>query len=140
MKIVLQNKKVIVRMVIIALFCSIGFGYYKFIRKEELRQELNLEGLFVNVQGIDVKTEADYWGEKPYKTIRIKIPSFASKGDDATKESDNKVNQIINREELDKGVTKWLKNVFNRKETKRYTNHIEVWYRDDKIVDEKYSK
>lgn len=125
-------------MFIFALLCSVGFGYLKFIRQEELRQELNLDGLFVNVQGVDIKTEVDYWGNKPYKNIRIKIPSLASKGDDATKESDNKVNQIINREELDKGVTKWLKNIFNKKEAKRYTKHIEVWYRDDKIVDETY--
>lgn len=138
MRKVTLNRKNGIRMLIIALLLSVLFGYFKFIRQEELRQELNLDGLFVNVQGLDVKTEADYWGDKPYKNIVIKIPSLASKGDDATKETNDSVNKIVNREELGKGVVKWLKNVYNGQEAKRFTKHIEVWYRDDKIIDKTY--
>ena len=131
-----KHRILFVIIVFLAILLSLGLGYQKFYAQEVLRQELNLDGLFVNIQGVEIKTEGNVWGEKPYKEIRIKIPSLASKGDDTLKEGDSKINQIINREALDEGVTKWLKNVFNKKEAKKYSVHIEVWYRDDKIVDE----
>ncbi|SKA03759.1 hypothetical protein SAMN02745116_02210 [Pilibacter termitis] len=126
-------------LIVIALVASAVLGYGRFSKIEAKKQALNLDGLFVNIQGVDVKTvNSGFFSDKPYEKITIKIPSLASKGDDATKEGAEKVNQIIDREKLGEGFTKWLKTIFNSKTARQYTDDIEVWYRDDKIIDEKY--
>jgi hypothetical protein len=125
---------------VVALAVSAVLGYRQFSQKEIMKQELNLNGLFVNIKGVETKTtSSDFFSDKPYDTIVIKIPSIASTGDDATTEKDAKdVNQIIDREKLDKGFIAWLKSVFDDNVAKHYANHIEVWYRDDKIINKNF--
>lgn len=122
--------------VVIGVALSAILGYREYSRKELMKQELNLDGLFINIKGVNVKTvSSNLFSEKPYKSIVIKIPSIASEGDDATKEGGDKTNQIIDREKLNKGFESWLKNIFNSDFAKTYTDDIEVWYRDHKIID-----
>ena len=66
------------------------------------------------------------------------IPSLASENDDATSDKSQNVNKIIDREDLGNGFTRWLKKVFSSDEARKYTNRIEIWYRDEKIIDETY--
>lgn len=126
---------------ILGVVVSGSVGYKNYADKEAMKQELNLDGLFVNIKGVSTKTiNSDSSSAKPYDTIVIKIPSIASSGDDATAEKDVKnINQIIDREKLDIGFTKWLKSVFDKKVVGNYTDHIEVWYRDAKIINENYN-
>ncbi|MGT2950244.1 hypothetical protein [Streptococcus cuniculi] len=48
------------------------------------------------------------------------------------------MNKVMDREQLDKGFATWLSQIFDKDETAQYTVHIEVWYRDDTIIDQDY--
>ncbi|MCM6930455.1 hypothetical protein [Enterococcus italicus] len=126
----------------VSLFCilSVVFGYINFRNQEIMKQELNLDGLFMNIKNVKIDTtESGFGSKKPYDAIVIKIPSIASQFDDQIKEGfDSEKNEIINRESLDASFTKWLEETFSTTQAKKYTNKIEVWYRDIKIVDETY--
>lgn len=130
-------KLVLAVSLIVALMGSVAVGFQRFRQLEIMKQELNLDGLFINIKGVEVKTkDSGFFSEKPYEKIVIKIPSIASEGDDATKEGQNQVNQILDREKLGDGFASWLTNTFNSDVAKNYTDSIEVWYRDNKIIDE----
>lgn len=134
-----KTKLFVVFVIAIAISAVLGFRQYR--QREIMKQELNLDGLFVNIKGVDISTSsARFSSKKPYASIKIKIPSIASTGDDAIKENDNEINQIIDREKLGKDFENWLKVTFNSSVAKNYTEHIEVWYRDNKIIDENYKK
>ena len=60
-----KHRILFVIIVFLAILLSLGLGYQKFYAQEVLRQELNLDGLFVNIQGVEIKTEGNVWGEKP---------------------------------------------------------------------------
>lgn len=127
----------------LVVILSVGFGYHRYYQRNLMKQELNLDGIFINVRGVNVKTtEANYFGTKPsnrpYDKIVIMIPSLASENDDATSDKSQNVNKIIDREDLGNGFTRWLKKVFSSDEARKYTNRIEIWYRDEKIIDETY--
>lgn len=123
--------------IVIAIIFSAILGYHKYSQRELMKQELNLDGLFVNIKGVEVKTiDGGFFSEKPYEKIVIKIPSIASVGDDARKEGQDKINQIIDREKLGKGFENWLRHIFNITIAKNYTDKIEIWYRDNKVIDE----
>lgn len=127
---------------IVLFFLSLILGYKKYSDRETLKRELNLDGLFVNVKDVKiVTTEASYFEEKPYSKIEITIPSLSSNLDDQIKSDSNAKetpNQIINRERFDDEFIKWLKSVYDKKEAKRYTKKIKIWYRDIKVIDEEY--
>lgn len=135
-------KRLIALLSLGVIFFSIYQGYQVFSTKERMRQELNLDGLFINIKGVEVTTEAaDLFSEKPYKSITIKIPSIASVGDDTTDpNATQQINRIIDREKLDTGFTTWLIEIFDEKVAKEYTDKIDVWYRDDKIISQTYTK
>lgn len=124
--------------ILLAFIASVFIGFHQFSKKEELKRELNLQGLFMNVKGVEVKTEnAIFYDEKPYKSIVIKIPSLASEYDDSV--SDSKlVNKIINREQFDEHFVQWLEHTFKKEVASKYTSHIEVWYRDRRVINEQY--
>lgn len=133
-------KKNIYWVIIISLIGSGIFGFQQFSKKEKLKQELNLDGLFVNVKDIKIDTkESSIFDKKPYENITIKIPSLASENDDSLIDG-KKVNKIIDREKFDEKFTLWLKHIFRKDVARKYTNNITIWYRDQKIVNETYKK
>lgn len=125
-----------------ALFISIFLGYNKYSERQLLKQNLNLDGIFINVKDVKISTEeTNYFESKPYKKIKIEIPSLSSQLDDQTSANSNKKgtpNPIINREKFDKNFVAWLKSIYNEKIAKIYTKKIEIWYRDIKVVDKEY--
>ena len=127
---------------VVALFISIFLGYNKYSERQLLKQSLNLDGIFINVKDVKISTEeTNYFESKPYKKIKIEIPSLSSQLDDQMSANSNKKgtpNQIINREKFDKNFVAWLKSIYNEKIAKRYTKRIEIWYRDIKVVDKEY--
>ncbi|MBC6977301.1 hypothetical protein FOA39_05145 [Streptococcus cristatus] len=133
-------KKLWFPLVTIAIFASIILGYSKYSERERLKQELNLDGIFINVKGVKISTEeTNYFESKPYKRIKIEIPSLSSELDDKTTGSSNDKeipNQIIDREKFDKSFIEWLKSIYDNKIAKKYTKRIEIWYRDIKIIDD----
>lgn len=133
-------KKLWSPLVTIAIFASIILGYSKYSERERLKQELNLDGIFINVKGVKISTEeTNYFESKPYKRIKIEIPSLSSELDDKTTGSSNDKeipNQIIDREKFDKSFIEWLKSIYDNKIAKKYTKRIEIWYRDIKIIDD----
>ena len=118
-------KKFCFPLIVTALFISIFLGYNKYSERQLLKQDLNLNGIFINVKGVEISTEeTNYFESKPYKKIKIEIPSLSSQLDDQTSSNSNNKgtpNQIINREKFDKNFVDW----FN-------------WYRDIKVVDKEY--
>ncbi|MCR8967544.1 hypothetical protein [Streptococcus zalophi] len=136
-----MRNKIILGLVILSIILGFLLGINRFYTKEKMKQELQLNSLFLNIEGLKVTTDnSSIWSNKPYKKIVIKIPSIASKNDDATnqKEAANKVNKVIDREKLDEGFANWIEKIFNKKETQQYTDEIEIWYRDNKIISETY--
>ena len=133
-------KKLWFPLVTIAIFASIILGYSKYSERERLKQELNLDGIFINVKGVKISTEeTNYFESKPYKRIKIEIPSLSSELDDKTTGSSNDKeipNQIIDREKFDKSFIEWLKSIYDNKIAKKYTKRIEIWYLDIKIIDD----
>lgn len=127
---------------VVALFISIFLGYNKYSERQLLKQSLNLDGIFINVKDVKISTEeTNYFESKPYKKIKIEIPSLSSQLDDQMSANSNKKgtpNQIINREKFDKNFVAWLKSIYNEKIAKIYTKKIEIWYRDIKVVDKEY--
>lgn len=127
---------------VVALFISIFLGYNKYSERQLLKQSLNLDGIFINVKDVKISTEeTNYFESKPYKKIKIEIPSLSSQLDDQMSANSNKKgtpNQIINREKFDKNFVAWLKSIHNEKIAKIYTKKIEIWYRDIKVVDKEY--
>ena len=135
-------KKYCFPLTVIALFISIFLGYNKYSERQLLKQSLNLDGIFINVKDVKISTEeTNYFESKPYKKIKIEIPSLSSQLDDQTSSNSNNKgtpNQIINREKFDKNFVDWLKSIYDEKIAKRYTKRIEIWYRDIKVVDKEY--
>ena len=135
-------KKFCFPLIVTALFISIFLGYNKYSERQLLKQDLNLDGIFINVKGVEISTEeTNYFESKPYKKIKIEIPSLSSQLDDQTSSNSNNKgtpNQIINREKFDKNFVDWLKSIYDEKIAKRYTKKIEIWYRDIKVVDKEY--
>ncbi len=135
-------KKYCFPLTVIALFISIFLGYNKYSERQLLKQSLNLDGIFINVKDVKISTEeTNYFESKPYKKIKIEIPSLSSQLDDQMSANSNKKgtpNQIINREKFDKNFVAWLKSIYNEKIAKIYTKKIEIWYRDIKVVDKEY--
>ncbi|WP_049492740.1 hypothetical protein [Streptococcus constellatus] len=127
---------------VVALFISIFLGYNKYSERELLKQDLNLDGVFVNIKDVKISTEeTNYFESKPYKKIKIEIPSLSSQLDDRTSENSNNKgipNQIIDREKFDKNFVDWLKLIYDKKIAEKYTKKIEIWYRDIKVVDKEY--
>lgn len=127
---------------VVALFISIFLGYNKYSERELLKQDLNLDGVFVNIKDVKISTEEiNYFESKPYKKIKIEIPSLSSQLDDRTSENSNNKgipNQIIDREKFDKNFVDWLKLIYDKKIAEKYTKKIEIWYRDIKVVDKEY--
>ena len=125
-------KKFCFPLIVTALFISIFLGYNKYSERQLLKQDLNLDGIFINVKGVEISTEeTNYFESKPYKKIKIEIPSLSSQLDDQTSSNSNNKgtpNQIITREKFDKNFVDQLK----------YTKKIEIWYRDIKVVDKEY--
>ncbi|GFH42071.1 hypothetical protein Hs30E_06220 [Lactococcus hodotermopsidis] len=97
--------------------------------------------LFPNVKGVVIKSELqdNYFSEKTYKKLEITIPSFASVNDDTGKNT-KLATQVIDRDKLDSGIEEWLKTTYDSNEAKKMTDHIVIYYRDDKIIDETFSK
>ena len=135
-------KKYCFPLIVTALFISIFLGYNKYSERQLLKQDLNLDGIFINVKDVKISTEeTNYFESKPYKKIKIEIPSLSSQLDDQTSSNSNNKgtpNQIINREKFDKNFVDWLKSIYDEKIAKRYTKEIEIWYRDIKVVDKEY--
>ncbi|MCY7017033.1 hypothetical protein MK366_05180 [Streptococcus sanguinis] len=127
---------------VVALFISIFLGYNKYSERELLKQDLNLDGVFVNIKDVKISTEeTNYFESKPYKKIKIEIPSLSSQLDDRTSENSNNkgiANQIIDREKFDKNFVDWLKLIYDKKIAEKYTKKIEILYRDIKVVDEEF--
>lgn len=127
-------KKILLWITTISLLGSIFLGFWQFSKKETMKRDLNLDGLFVNIKGVDVKTEnSSIFDEKPYDKIVIKIPSLASENDDSLIDG-KKVNKLIDRENFDKYFKTWLKHIFSKETARKYANQIVVYYRDDKII------
>lgn len=131
--------------VLIVFLLTLGMAFFNHTRHVALRERLDLEGIFENVPGVEIRTtQSSFFSDKPYQRIIIRIPSLASANDDmsrndvlSTKNADL-VNKVIDREQLDKGFASWLSQIFDKDEASQYTDHIEVWYRDDKIIDQHY--
>lgn len=123
---------------VVALFISIFLGYNKYSERELLKQDLNLDGVFVNIKDVKISTEeTNYFESKPYKKIKIEIPSLSSQLDDRTSENSNNkgiANQIIDREKFDKNFVDWLKLIYDKKIAEKYTKKIEILYRDIKVA------
>ncbi len=135
-------KKYCFPLIVTALFISIFLGYNKYSERQLLKQDLNLDGIFINVKGVEISTEeTNYFESKPYKKIKIEIPSLSSQLDDQTSSNSNNKgtpNQIINREKFDKNFVDWLKLIYDKKIAEKYTKKIEILYRDIKVVDEEF--
>ena len=116
-------KKFCFPLIVTALFISIFLGYNKYSERQLLKQDLNLDGIFINVKGVEISTEETNYFD-----------------DQTSSNSNNKgtPNQIINREKFDKNFVDWLKSIYDEKIAKRYTKKIEIWYRDIKVVDKEY--
>ena len=121
-------KKYCFPLTVIALFISIFLGYNKYSERQLLKQSLNLDGIFINVKDVKISTEeTNYFESKPYKKIKIEIPSLSSQLDDQTSSNSNNKgtpNQIINREKFDKNFVDWLKSIYDEKIAKRYTKKL----------------
>lgn len=121
-------KKFCFPLIVTALFISIFLGYNKYSERQLLKQDLNLDGIFINVKGVEISTEeTNYFESKPYKKIKIEIPSLSSQLDDQTSSNSNNKgtpNQIINREKFDKNFVDWLKSIYDEKIAKRYTKKL----------------
>ncbi|MQW23038.1 MULTISPECIES: hypothetical protein [unclassified Lactococcus] len=132
-----------ISIVLLALFVTIFIAYSK--GKDDVVNRYNTEEkieseLFTNVKGTTVTgtPQSSFSSKKTFKNLKIEIPSFASVYDDKKAES-VKATQIISREDLDRDITSWLKKSYNKKEAAKITDHVEVWYRDNKIIDESYN-
>lgn len=131
-------KKLLFPLIILSVLYSGFIGYHRY----QLKKELQLDGLFMNLrgqgQGVQIDTEpAGPLSLKLYKKLVIKIPSLASEGDDANKKNAD-VNKIIDREKFGKGYTDWLRATFDSEFASKYTDTIIIYYRDDIIIEESY--
>lgn len=131
--------KSIVIWLLVLVLVSLGAGFWRYSKFEVAKEKLQLDSIFANVQGAEVKTEdSSLFSDKPYKSITINIPSLASKSDDTTQGQD-KTNQIIDRESFDKRFVKWLKDTYNKGEAKKYTDEITINYRDQRVIHNDFS-
>ncbi|MGT2716183.1 hypothetical protein [Streptococcus respiraculi] len=128
----------------IIFLLTLGMAFLNHTRHATLRERLDLNGIFENVPGVEIRTtQSSFFSDKPYQRIVICIPSLASANDDLSRhnvsgKNVDLVNKVIDREQLDKGFATWLRQIFDKNEAAQYTNHIEVWYRDDKIIEQDY--
>lgn len=131
--------------VVIIVFMTIGMAFTNYTRHAALREELDLRGTFENVPGVEIRTtQSSFFSKKPYQRIIIRIPSLASSNDDLSRndlfsrKNADLVNKVIDREQLDKGFALWISRIFDKEKAARYTDVIEIWYRDDRIIEEHY--
>lgn len=140
LKQVFSIKKILL-LIVITIALSL-YGYFQWsnnFRASYYSQDTSLRGqLFPNVTNttIDATKNNTLFSKVPYDNITIKIGSLSSKYDDSNKSAVS--NNIINSKTLDQKFTKWLIHAFDKKESKKVTEHIDVYYRGIKIKEISY--
>lgn len=124
----------------IVIFIVIGFGnWWNNFFNTYYPNDDSIQGqLFPNIANTKVEVEENIFsfsGVK-YEKIIIKIGSLSSEYDDSSQAA--KANNIINRKLLDQNFKKWLIKSFNKKEAKKLSDHIEIYYRGIKIKEISY--
>ena len=71
-----------------------------------------------------------------YDKVIIKIGSLSSEYDDSNQSS--KANNLINRKTLDRNFQNWLIEAFDESEAKKISDHMEIYYRGEKISEISY--
>jgi hypothetical protein len=104
-----------------------GIGYYK--EKKRL-----YDSIFPTMKNVEIKVERqkNLLSKKPFEKIEIDIKSLASEKDGG--KNADKANQVINREELDKGIPEWLLKSYNEKEAKKIADEIVIKYLGRQII------
>jgi len=126
---------------IIILFTAfIVFSCYGFIKWKSdytLRyygDNQTLQGqLFPNVKNTEIEITKNImpFSKVPYDKVIIRIGSLSSEYDDTNQAK--KANNILNSQTLDREFKDWLIKAFDKKEAKKIANHIEIYYRNEKI-------
>lgn len=131
--------RIIVIAIIIALSLTLWQGVSRTANNFKITQLIKDE-VFSNIEDVEVKCtpQKNIIYPQACEQLTMIIPSLASIYDDKGKES-KKANLIINREELDEGIEKWLKESYNDQEGRKIAQHVVIKYRDTTIIDETYS-
>ncbi len=129
---------------IVILTIGLGFYYFKaqnnVINRYVEEKSLKLQ-LFPNVNGVKIesKLQNNFFSKKTFEYLEITIPSFASINDDSGKNA-KLASQVIDRDKLDNGIKNWLDSIYDKGEAEKLTDHIVIYYRSDKIVDDIFGK
>lgn len=124
------------------ILMSIVIGYWTWnveFTKTYYSEATTLQGqLFPNVANTSVETVENFplFTDVPYDKVVLKIGSLASEYDDSNQAG--KSNNIIDSGKLDKNFKKWLIKAFDRTEAEKITDHLEVYYRGEKIHEISY--
>lgn len=128
--------------VVIVVILSVAIGFWKWrdtFFNTYYPDDTSIQGqLFPNVANTKIETVENVlpFSDVKYDKIIIRIGSLSSEYDDSNQSS--KANNIINRKTLDENFKQWLKEAFDEEEAKKISDHIEVYYRGEKIDEISY--
>lgn len=134
-----KKQKVILILVIIL---SLAIGFWKWrdtFFNTYYPDDTSIQGqLFPNIANTKIETVENVlpFSDVKYDKIIIRIGSLSSEYDDSNQSS--KANNIINRKTLDENFKQWLIEAFDEEEAKKISDHIEVYYRGEKISEISY--
>jgi cytoskeletal protein RodZ len=122
---------------VIVVIISLALGFWKWrdtFFNTYYPDDNSIQGqLFPNIAHTKIETVENIFsfsGVK-YEKVIIRIGSLSSEYDDTNQSS--KANNIINRKTLDENFKEWLIQAFDETEAKKISDHIEVYYRGEKI-------
>ncbi|MGQ7462911.1 hypothetical protein ACTGZQ_10435 [Streptococcus suis] len=128
--------------VVIVVILSVAIGFWKWrdtFFNTYYPDDTSIQGqLFPNVANTKIETVENVlpFSNVKYDKIIIRIGSLSSEYDDSNQSS--KANNIINRKTLDENFKQWLIEAFDEEEAKKISDHIEVYYRGEKIDEISY--
>ncbi|MBL6537531.1 hypothetical protein JNG37_02080 [Streptococcus suis] len=128
--------------VVIVVILSVAIGFWKWrdtFFNTYYPDDTSIQGqLFPNIANTKIETVENVlpFSDVKYDKIIIRIGSLSSEYDDSNQSS--KANNIINRKTLDENFKQWLIKAFDEEEAKKISDHIEVYYRGEKIDEISY--
>ncbi|WP_203268116.1 hypothetical protein [Streptococcus uberis] len=130
-----SKKKLVILFVLIIIFSIFGFVRWKTdYTRRYYGDNQTLQGqLFPNIANTTVETEKNInpFSKVKYEKVTIRIGSLSSEYDDTNQAQ--KSNNIINSQTLDREFREWLIKAFDKKEAKKIADHMEIYYRNQKI-------
>ena len=129
------KKQRLILTIIVILSVAIGFLKWRdsFINTY-YPDDTSIQGqLFPNIANTKIETVENVlpFTSVKYDKVIIKIGSLSSEYDDSNQSS--KANNLINRKTLDRNFQNWLIEAFDESEAKKISDHMEIYYRGEKI-------